>query len=450
MSLLNGMNSMLTNELAMEAAVEDYLFEMEYAMEADELIDVMVDGKDEISKMVDEDEEEDEINQELDAEGCCEALTGKAFLDSLILNTNDPITTKNGSIGQQDSAPSFDKNFSDEFEDNDDPITTRNGSIGQRDSYATFDGNYSFDKINSGDPITTRNGSIGQGTSTPKDPTMESMSFFGELLDEEIAMEGVIAKYKEHRKEKAAAKRAASLSGIGVTDIDVSKVEELMSQGKFDAAAKLASGFHNKLESAEASIAEDDPDAKKKKKTIKRLKKTNSALMIKIEHAKRSDKYQKDGMNTKAANKQARKDMKKRASEIPDKAQESLVIECLNMIAAFEQETDPEATSDGSVGQRDSAATFDRNYSNGSLDSNDPIRTRDGSEGQRDSAATFDDNFSDGLLDDDDPITTEDGSIGQRNSTAKDPSFESLLEIDDELDLMNNSLLDDFDSFLLD
>lgn len=449
MSLLNGMNGMLTNEAAMEAATEDLLFEMEYALEADELIDVMVDGKDEISEMVDEDEEEDELNQELDAEECCEALTGQAFLDSLNLDNDDPITTKNGSIGQQDSAPSFDKNFSDELDDNNDPIKTENGSIGQKDSAATFDKNFSSDDVDKNDPIDTKNGSIGQKTSTPKDPTMESMTFFGELLDEEVAMEGMIAKYKEHKKEKAAAKRATSLSSIGVEDIDTSKVQELMNQGQYDKAAKLASNFNKKLESAKAAIAEDDPESSKKKKTIEKLLKTNSALMISIEHAKRSDKYQKDGMDAKSANKQAKKELKKRASEFGDKAQESLFNECLDMIAAFEQETDPEATTDGSIGQKDSAATSDKNFSDGKLDNNDPVKTKDGAEGQEDSAATFDKNFSDGKLDENDPVKTEDGSVGQKDSTAKDPASESATDIDDELDMLNNSLIDEFDSFLI-
>ena len=151
MSLLSGMNDILTNKVAMEEAQEMFDFELELALEADELIDTMVDGMANASDFDDEIdnelEEEDEINKELDSEDNftnvvgksaneAAALTGTSFLSSLILDKDDPIKTKAGSVGTEDSAATHKDNFSAEANDNNDPIKTENGSVGQKDSTA--------------------------------------------------------------------------------------------------------------------------------------------------------------------------------------------------------------------------------------------------------------------------------------------------------------------------
>ena len=132
MSLLTGMNSMFENTAAMEAANDELIFEEMLALESDDLIDTLADGigpydDADLDAMVDDDLDDDELDEEVEAEECgdligkgaCEAaaLTGNAFLSHLVRDTNDPIKTKAGSIGQQSSAASFLGNFSDEYDD---------------------------------------------------------------------------------------------------------------------------------------------------------------------------------------------------------------------------------------------------------------------------------------------------------------------------------------------
>ena len=209
MSLLDGMNNLFENKAAMEAATDEAIFEEMIALEADELIDKVVDGKgpfeDEISQMVDEDEANEQLNKELDEEDNsianaseATALTGDAFLSSLMKDTDDPITTKPGSIGQQTSAASFAGNYSDAGEDNTDPIKTEHGSVGSDDSAATHNQNYSDESDDNNDPIKTTPGTIGQKDSTAKDPAAEgtSLSALEELealtrmMDDEFANSG--------------------------------------------------------------------------------------------------------------------------------------------------------------------------------------------------------------------------------------------------------------------
>ena len=456
MSLLSGMNDILTNKVAMEEAQEMFDFELELALEADELIDTMVDGManasdfdDEIDKMEDELEEEDEINKEIDSEDNftnvvgksaneAAALTGTSFLSSLILDKDDPIKTKAGSVGTEDSAATHKDNFSAEANDNNDPIKTENGSIGA-DSSANPSNNFSDASKDNNDPINTKNGSIG-ANATAKDPAVESAMFFGGLLGEEVAMEGVIQKIKDKRAEKKSSKRLENLKLLGIShDVSREEISKLINDGKYDSAKKKVVSFGKELESAKAKIASDDPDASKKNKIADRLIKTNSCLLISVNAAKDEKKLTDSGVDSKTAKKQALSKMKKAE---PKTAVESYINECIDMALAFEASVDPEATSDGSIGQDNSKASFNENFSDGKADNNDPIKTKDGSEGQEDSKATFDENFSYGKADNDDPIKSENGSVGQKDSTAKDPVIESAI---DELENLNSLLLDDFD-----
>ena len=427
MSLLSGMNDMMTNQAALEAAEDEIMFMDDIAMEADELIDTMVDAKkinadndDDIAEMLEEDDEEDEINKELDEEdnsiataSCATeaaALTGDDFLKNLLLDDDDPITTKPGSVGFQDSAATFPTNFAAEFDDDDDPITTKPGSIG--------------------------------ASATAKDPAIESALFFGELMGEEVAMEGIIQNMKDKVNEKKSARRAKDLKMIGVSkDLQTDKLDVLLNQKKFDAALSIVNNWVKSVEGAQKKISDNDPEAKKKRKIASRMIKTATATALGIQIDKAAAKYEKSGMSAKDARKKAKAEIKAKAKKA-DAANESYIMDCMDMIEAFESSIDPEATKDGSVGQDDSKASFTGNFTDGLDDDNDPITTKDGAEGQEDSSANFNTNFSDGDLDDDDPIAGIDGSVGQKNSTAKDPAIESTL--DAELESLN-SMLDELD-----
>ena len=404
MSLLSGMNDILTNKVAMKEAQEMFDFELELALEADELIDTMVDGManasdfdDEIDKMEDELEEEDEINKEIDSEDNftnvvgksaneAAALTGTSFLSYLILDKDDPIKTKAGSVGTDNSAATHKDNFSAEANDNNDPIKTENGSIGA-DSSANPSNNFSDASKDNNDPINTKNGSIG-ANATAKDPAVESAMFFGELLGEEVAMEGLIQKMKEKGhavtaklNEKKSEKRLDKLQTIGVNqDLDNEKVWTLVSEGKHDQAKRMVEAFGRKLEAA--------------------------SILLQIEKDKRAFDKKKKGVDVKKANEAAMLSLREMANNMENPAMESYINECLDMIEAFEAACDPEATEDGSIGQDSSKASFDGNFSDAKKDTNDPIKAEAGSEGQEDSKATFDENFSDGKKDDNDPIKT--------------------------------------------
>ena len=211
MSLLTGMNDILKNEAAIEAANDMTLFDEELALEADEFIDAMVDGEgeyehpDDIDLIEEEDEEDDLLNEDLDIddETATEAaaLTGQSFLQSLLLN-DDPITTKDGSIGYQDSAANYKDNYSNSFANDNDAIKTENGSVGQKNTAANYKENFSAEFANDNDNIKTEDGSLGPKTSKPN-PAIESAMFFGDVMGEEVAMEGLIKNFKE----KISAKR---------------------------------------------------------------------------------------------------------------------------------------------------------------------------------------------------------------------------------------------------
>lgn len=323
------------------------------------------------------------------------ALTGQSFLQSLLLN-DDPITTQNGSIGYQDSSANHKDNYSNEFDDADDPITTMNGTIGQRTTAANHKDNYSSEFTNDDDKITTKNGSVGPTSSTPN-PTLESAVFFGDLMGEEYAMEGLIKNFKSKQAEKKNAKRAELLSKMGVSDIDSAKFDELRQQGKIDQVINAVTKFGKKLEEGLKKL-EDNSEIK----AARRIIKTNAALLISLQIDKNAAEYVKAGMSEKEARKKAKAEMKKKSKSIEDPAQESYITDCLNMLYAFE----------ASVGQGDTMADHS-------------------------------DNYSDGELDDSDPVTTEDGEdVGDDNAVAN-PANES--DIDEELRLLNESLLGDIE-----
>ena len=408
MSLLTGMNDILKNEAAIEAANDMTLFDEELALEADEFIDAMVDGEgeyehpDDIDLIEEEDEEDDLLNEDLDIddETATEAaaLTGQSFLQSLLLN-DDPITTKDGSIGYQDSAANYKDNYSNSFANDNDAIKTENGSVGQKNTAANYKENFSAEFANDNDNIKTEDGSLGPKTSKPN-PAIESAMFFGDVMGEEVAMEGLIKNFKEKISAKRDAKRADILSKMGVTDIDTNKFNELYNQGKLDQAMKMAANFGKKLEDGLKKL-EDKSDIK----AAKRLIKTNSALMIGLETDKKVAEYVKGGMSEKDARKLVVKEMKKKAEKIEDPAQEAFITDCIDLVVAFE----------ASVGQNDTAADHSDNYSGGDLDDTDPIDTEDGED------------------------------VGDEKASAN-PATESDLEA--ELQLLNDTLLGDEDDDL--
>lgn len=340
----------------------------------------------------------DIVKMEYETASEAAALTGQSFLQSLLLN-DDPITTRDGSIGYQDSAANYKDNYSAEFDNDGDIITTRNGSIGQKTSSANYRENFSAEFANTDDKIKTENGSVGPKTSTPN-PAIESALFFGELMGEEVAMEGLIQNIKDKRNAKKSQKRADILSKINVTDIDMEKYNSLYNEGKFDQCSKIAINFGKKLEDGLKGLT-DNSDIK----AVRRLIKTNSALLVRLDMDKKVNEYVKAGMSEKDARKKVRKEMKSKAKNIEDPAQESYILQCLDLIEAFE----------ASIGQSNTAADHPDNYSDGDLDDMDPINTEDGED------------------------------VGDEEASAN-PANES--DIDAELKLLNDSLLDDEDDNL--
>lgn len=441
------MNGMLSDEAVMEEANDILDFEEEYALEADDMIDTMVDGEEDDDDEFDDEDFEDDFDDEDDDdededeekeckggkckkedeadEGCgsksacekksgckgkaaCEAdaLVGDDYIKSLNLDNDDPITTSNGSIGDKNGAANFKDNYSDGAEDDNDPIETLLGSIGDKNATASFSGNYSDASLDKDDPTDTPWGSIGDKGASPKDPAVESALFFGEILGEEVAMEGVIAKLKSKVGERADKKRAEVLKEFGLKDIQSDKLNALLSEKKYDSALKITENYGKNLEKVLAGIKDDDPDAKSKRKKINRLIKTNSCLIIGIQYDKTVKKYTDQGMSVKEAGKKAQKELYSNAKKVKDPATESYIMDCLNMLHAFEA-----AVNSGSIGDGNASADFDTN-------------------------------FSDGIEDNDDPIETPCGSIGD-DGTAKDPSSAEESSLLDELDSINDSLFED-------
>ena len=453
MSLLDGMNNLLENKVAMEAAADEAIFEEMVALEADELIDKVVDGKgpfeDEISQMVDEDDANEQMYQELDEEDNsiaeaseAAALTGDAFLSSLMKDNDDPIITKPGSVGQQSSTASFAGNYSDAGDDNNDPIKTEPGSVGSEDSAATHDKNFSDEADDNNDPIKANPGTIGQKDSTAKDPVMESALVFGELMGTEKAMESLISEMTPAEEQSRMEQDAATL---GISPIDCAKVDSLIEAKKYDEAKSVCESWISDIQHAVADTVDEA-----KESAAQRLITSTSSLSVAIEAQKIIDEGIAMGNDpdiaTEAAIKKlsAKRDQMKEAGSI-DAATESVVNIALNWFAANESDlSDPEATTDGSVGQDSSKAHSGDNFSDGKP-INDPVKTKDGAEGQEDSAATFDENHSGGSLDTSDPIHTDDGSVGQKDSTAKDPAAEgTALSALEELEALTQMMDDEF------
>ena len=97
-----------------------------------------------------------------------------------------------------------------------------------------------------------------------------------------------------------------------------------------------------------------------------------------------------------------------------------------SFLASLVDDDDPIRTHSGSLGYKDSKASFDDNYSDDLEDDDDPIRTHSGSLGYKDSKANFNSNFSDASRNKDNNNTSS-GSIGQKGTSAKDPAMESEL-----------------------
>lgn len=415
MSLLNGMNDMLVNQEAMESVMDTELFEDYLVMEADSLIDIMVDGEDDDDfddDDFDDDEDDDQIANETTG-----SLTGDQFLASL-LQVNDPIITRNGSIGSKANVATSDTNYSDGMRNTVSAIAVRNGSIGYNKNIASFAENYSH---------------------TSSDSVVESALFFEDLMGDD-AIEGVLGNLKEKVAAKKNVKRQEKCKFAGVRDIDKSKLQTLIDENNFDEAIKMVTSFGKYLESEKGKFPEDDPDAVKKCKIIDGLLKTNTSLMMKLIEDKKTKSYIESGMDAKSARKKARKDSKAKAQNSESKAMETYLNECIQMMVAFEGEGRA-SLSDTAVGDNGSPSP-ENNFSDGLLDDNDPVRTKNGSVGSDDNIASFDENYSFSDLDDDDDYAGTHGGIGSKGD-AKDPSMESIL--DDELAFLNDALFDDFE-----
>lgn len=197
MSLLSGMNGMMTNEAALEAAYEQMDDDEMLAMEADQIIDSMVDGDEDLDDELDEMEEEaleafaelsmkmDDISSQMEESGmepmdaleaayegmmtcaeefyqnptqCAEVqstlteiaalnqevleskLTGDEFMSSLN-PAKDDYDTDDVGVGSTAASAEFDDNASVAFPDDDDPNSTKDGSLGFDGSSADFDKN---------------------------------------------------------------------------------------------------------------------------------------------------------------------------------------------------------------------------------------------------------------------------------------------------------------------
>lgn len=418
MSLLNGMNDMLVNHEAMESVNDAELFEDYLAMEADELIDVMVDGEDEFDDDEFDDDEFDDDEFGEDDIANEKVLTGANFLASLV-HGDDPIKTKPGSLGPKTSAATFNTNFSNGAKNTTDSQKTKNGAIGSEKNTAAFSKNYSHTSSNS---------------------AVESALFFGDLMGDDYAMEGVIGNIKEKVAAKKNAQRQEKCKAAGINDIDKAKLQSLIDENKFDEAIKMVTSYGKYLESAKGKFPEDDPEAVKKCKIIDRMLKTNTSLMMKLIEDKKTKGYIESGMDAKSARKKARNESKSKARNSESKAMEAYLNECIEMMTAFEAEGRA-SLSDTSVGDNNGTASPENNFSDGLVDDNDPQKTKNGSIGSDDNVASFDENFSDIDLNSKDEFASTHGSIGSKDVSAKDPSLESTL--DDELAFLNDVLFDD-------
>lgn len=506
MSLLSGMQNLFENKAAMEAAEDEAIFDEMVALESSEIIDRMVDGKhpflendDEVSKMVDEDEEEDEINKELEEEdnsmashstnedngksktkkstecGNCAgadsmgkaqeaaALTGQSFLASLVHPAAEPAeATKPGSIGQQSSAATFDKNFTDDAEDNNDPIKTQPGSVGQKDSSANHKDNFADEADDNNDPQKTVPGSVGQKNSTAKDPAME-MSFLASMVaspamesSSQPTPEPTLESLLGEPEEKAAVRNAKIL---GIETLATEAIGGFLEEKDYTAAIESLQAYSAMIDKA----VEDTPDdgvSDLAYQAADQLKISTESAMLAVNLQRMVDTAVEAGTDKGVAKQDAinrlRNSMETaKANESLSHVTEAAINNVINYYGVMESDGvcpecgknpcecdksgDPEATKNGSVGQGTSKAHSESNYSNGTLDSNDPVKTKDGAEGQEDSAATFNENHSGGEPDDNDPVHTDDGSVGQKDSTAKDPASEALSALD-ELEALTKAM----------
>jgi hypothetical protein len=458
------MNNLFENKAAMEVADEEMAFRDLLEAESDVVLEALTTGEnpfkneDEVDRLIEEDEENDQLDQEIEDEDNnfaaqskateAEALTGLSFLNSLCRDTDDPITTKPGSIGQQSSAASFDGNFTDEFDDDNDPIGTKPGSVGQKEGTANHPQNYSDEAKNNNDPISTNPGSVGQKNSTAKDPALESALTFSELMGTEAAMESIV----ESLTAKTMNRKDQDIATLGIQSLDYAKVDSLIQSKDYDKAKAVVESWIPEINAAGEAGGIDALEA------AGRLSNAASSLIIAIESQKIIDGEIAKGVDPETATQIAtqkiiaKENMLRKQNRL-DPAVESAIDMAIKWTTATEADlNDPEATIDGSVGQKTSAATSDGNYSDGKLDNNDPIKADAGSEGQKDSAASFDENHSGGTPDNNDPITGGDGSVGQKDSTAKDPASEAataLEELEELTKLMNAETdgMDDPDDF---
>ena len=182
MSLLTAMENMLRNDVAIEAAEDEIMFEEDIALEAEEFIDMLVDREypfefdPEIDEMEDIYAEEDAIDEELDAED-----NNMGELGGIDEDGKDTV------VGQQNSTPNPDGNVSGAKLDKNDPIETWNGSIGDKKGTANPEGNQSGAHFMKEDDLETENGSVGYQKSTPN-PANEAMRFLASI-NEEVAIE---------------------------------------------------------------------------------------------------------------------------------------------------------------------------------------------------------------------------------------------------------------------
>ena len=429
MSLLNGMNQMFENKEALEMAEREILIEDEFAMESGEAIDCLVDGvPDDYPEYYDD----DDYDEALEAA----ALTGKDFLNSLNLSQGDPIESArrmSGSLGSSSAAANFPENFHDDFPNNNDPSVAYPGSVTTPDAAANFPENFHEEYEDDDDPLKPKDGSLGYDDATPRDPALEGTMALGFLTDDTydnfdqfIAEEGL----RSWAKDRKLKKRDMDSQLIGVSSMNMDNLDQLCKDGMWSKAEANVNSMIKEVEARRKALAYGDKDSKKKDAAARRLLKSYNALQVHIAMGKCQAELIKQGYDSKSAKAAAKKKAKelklslKKANRL-DAATEAAIDLALNV------ETEIDLALEASIGQPDAAANFGGNYSDGK---DDPSATYGAVSPGESASASFEKNYTDGFLNSADPIIAGDASVGYDDATPRDPATESYQDILDELD----------------
>lgn len=495
MSLLNGMNNLFENKAAALEAEFEMAFEDMEALEADMIVDAMTGNdapyvSDDDNDIIDEDDDEALLAEaeDMDAEECggacmeekldvpsdeelkkdlpdeekeedteppatvaegdatateAAALKGQSFLSSLTRIGAEPLlATKDGSVGQDDSAADHDKNYHDEANHSVEKIlATLDGSVGSEDSAADHDKNFHEEFDDDNDPIKATFGSYGQKDSTAKDPASESMNVFDMI--NQAALEGAFGPEdpdNEHTHDNTIINEMnKDAKVIGLEAIDINSIIGLVKNKDYKGALEALSAYGDTVDLKMNEIILNEGVESTNLPYAYHLKTSLESLIVSTSSEQMISAAIESGMDEKYAKMNTINKLMNHSEELKKTGELNPVTEAaINRVVTFLKATegcdkseDPECTEDGSVGQKDSKANSADNFTDGAIDASDPIKTEDGGEGQKDSAAEFDDNHSGGAKDDNDPIVTDDGSVGQKDSTAKDPVAESYRALEE-------------------